>query len=246
MNTNTTNIRIGNWLFRWRSYLPLLFLIILLPAFSGFSYINKSHRYDYMWEIFCLIISFSGLLIRIYTVGYVPAGTSGRNEKAQKADSLNTDGLYSVMRNPLYFGNFFMYLGVIIFVHQWWVCPLYMFLFKLYYERIILSEEAFLKTKYGKTFDAYTEKTPAFLPNFKNWTSPILPFSFRNVLKREYPGFFGLIVSFTIMEMIGDYTVQGKIIFDPIWLVFFLFGLLVYITLRMLKKKTKLLHVKGR
>ncbi|MFH2064945.1 MAG: isoprenylcysteine carboxylmethyltransferase family protein [Pseudomonadota bacterium] len=246
MNITNKNLRIGNWLFRWRSYLPLLFLVILLPGFSGFSYINKSHRYDYIWEIICLSISFFGFAIRSYTIGFVPEGTSGRNEKKQKADSLNTDGIYSLMRNPLYFGNFFMYLGATMFVRLWWVSLIYILLFMLYYERIILAEEEFLKKQYGKIFDAYTDKTHAFIPSFSNWRPPKLPFSFRNILKREYPGFFGLITSFTIMEIIGDYIIFRKIIIDSLWAYFFLFGFLVYITLRTLKKKTKLLHVQGR
>jgi protein-S-isoprenylcysteine O-methyltransferase Ste14 len=239
-------VKIGNWLFRWRSYLPLLLLIVLLPGFSEFSYIKQSHRYDYIWEIACLFVSFFGFFIRCYTIGYVPEGTSGRNEKDQKADSLNTDGIYSLTRNPLYFGNFFMYLGATMFVRLWWVCLIYGLLFMVYYERIILSEEEFLKKKYGKKFDEYTDRTPVFLPSVKNWSPQNLPFSFRNVLKREYPGFFGLIASFTIMEIIGDFFIHNRIIIDSIWLVFFLFGLLVYITLRTLKKKTKFLHVKGR
>lgn len=246
MNLYRHQIKIGNRLFRWRSYLPLLFLVVLLPGFSEFSYIRQSHQYDYLWEILCLLISLFGFFIRCYTIGHVPEGTSGRNEKDQKADSLNTDGIYSLMRNPLYFGNFFMYLGATMFVRSWWVCLIYGLLFIIYYERIILSEEAFLKIKYGKKFDEYADRTPVFLPRFKGWAPQNLPFSFRNVLKREYPGFFGLIASFTIMEIIGDYIIHNRIIIDSAWLVFFLIGLLVYITLRTLKKKTKLLHVKGR
>jgi protein-S-isoprenylcysteine O-methyltransferase Ste14 len=109
-------------------------LVLLLPGFSEFSYIDQSHHYDYLWEILCLFVSFFGFFIRCYTIGYVPEGTSGRNEKNQKADSLNTDGIYSLMRNPLYFGNFFMYLGVTMFVRLWWVCLIYGLLFMIYTE----------------------------------------------------------------------------------------------------------------
>ncbi|MGC9453013.1 MAG: methyltransferase family protein, partial [Oceanipulchritudo sp.] len=48
-------------------------------------------------------------------------GTSGRNTKQQVAYSLNTTGFYSVVRNPLYLGNFFMYLGIALFTHHWWL-----------------------------------------------------------------------------------------------------------------------------
>lgn len=246
MDTNTTNIRIGSWLFRWRSYLPLIFLIILLPGFINYSYPKGSHVYDLIWEIFCLSISLFGFLIRCYTIGYVPSGTSGRDEKSKKAEALNTDGIYSVMRNPLYVGNFFMYFGVTMFPRLWWISLIYALVFLIYYERIILSEEIFLRDKFGKAFEDYTDRTPAFFPKFKCWQPPKLSFSFRNVLRREYPGFFGLIVSFNVFEIISDLIVHDRFVVDPIWGGLFILGLILYFTLRTLKKKTKVLHVEGR
>ena len=62
-----------------------------------------------------IIISFLGEAIRIFTVAYTPAGTSGRNTKQQLADTLNTTGIYSLLRHPLYLGNFFMFLDTFIF-----------------------------------------------------------------------------------------------------------------------------------
>jgi hypothetical protein len=63
---------------------------------------------------------------------------------------------------------------------------------------------------------------------------------------REYSGFFGVIATFTIMDMAGDYIVERKFVFDSVWMTILISGLLVYITLRTLKKKTRLLHVEGR
>ena len=114
-------VRVGNRLFRWRSYLPLLFVAVLIPGLWEFGYPKDSHIYDLIWEMICLSVSFFGFLVRCYTIAHVPKRTSGRNTKSQKADSLNNTGMYSLMRNPLYFGNFFMFLGVTLFVRLWWV-----------------------------------------------------------------------------------------------------------------------------
>jgi len=233
----------GAWLFRWRSYLPLAFIAVVIPAFREFSYPFGSHSYDLIWEMFCLAISLFGLLIRIYTIGHAPKGTSGRNTKRQVANTLNTTGLYSVTRNPLYLGNFFMMLGVTMFVQVWWVSLIYALAFWLYYERIIMAEEAFLKDKFGKDYENYLRRTPAFIPNFKLWQPPMHPFSLRRVLKCEFHGFFGVITAFTILEFVGDYVVKGSVVFDPVWVILFTFGLFVYITLRTLKKKRRLLDV---
>ena len=205
-----------------------------------------SHTYDIMWEMFCLSVSFFGLIIRAFIIGYTPRRTSGRNTKRQVADSLNQTGMYSITRNPLYLGNFFMILGVVMFAHHFWLTLVYAFGFWLYYERIIMAEEEFLLQKFGKQYEGYLKRTPAFMPNIKLWQKPESPFSFRTVLKREYSGFFGVIASFTALEFIGDYIVEDKIVFDPLWVGLFCFGLLVYLVLRTLKKTTRILHVKGR
>lgn len=240
------SVKSGRWLFRWRSYLPLVLVAIIVPEYEDFSYPFGSHTYQISWELFCFSISLFGLFIRAYTIGYTPKGTSGRNTKNQIAEKLNTTGIYSIIRNPLYVGNFFMMLGVVLLVRDGWVAMIYVLAFWLYYERIIMAEEAFLKTKFGKEYEDYAVRTPAFLPRTKLWKRPELTFSLRNVLKREYSGFFGVIAAFTILQYIGDFIVAGRLLLDYLWLSLFTFGLLVYVTLRTLKRKTKLLHVDGR
>src|SRR3954464_2686682 len=60
--------RSGNWLFRRRSYLPLLLLAILLPAVVRAEYPGGSQRKDRLWEATCLAISPSGFAIRVLAV----------------------------------------------------------------------------------------------------------------------------------------------------------------------------------
>ena len=240
------SVATGAWLFRWRSYLPLVLIAVIIPAFEKFSYPFGSHAYDLTWELLCFTISLAGLAIRGYTIGYAPAGTSGRNTKSQRAETLNTTGIYSITRNPLYLGNFFMMLGASMFVRVWWVSLIYLLAFGLYYERIIMAEESFLEGQFGRQYANYARRTPAFVPRFSLWRPNVIPFSFRNVLKREYSGLFGLIAAFTTLELIGDYRIEGRVVWDPVWVVLFLFGLLTYIVLRTLKKKTHWLRVEGR
>jgi len=61
----------GNWLFRWRSYLPLIMIVIVLLGMSYFEYPSHSEIYDDIWEIICLFISFLGVGIRFFTIGYI-------------------------------------------------------------------------------------------------------------------------------------------------------------------------------
>jgi protein-S-isoprenylcysteine O-methyltransferase Ste14 len=236
----------GNWLFRWRSYLPLLIIGIFLLALREYEYPGDSEYLDHLWEVFCLIISFFGLGIRIFTVGHTPKGTSGRNTKKQVADSLNTSGIYSVVRNPLYLGNFFMGLGIALFAHLWWLTLIYILVFWLYYERIIFAEEAYLRNKFGNEYLEWADMTPVFIPRFSQYKQAELPFSMRNVLRREYNGFFAAVIVMFLLEVVGDIFSQGAFDFDLGWILLVGISFALWIVLRSLKKYTRLLKVEGR
>ena len=237
----------GNKLFRWRSYLPLLFVVIIVSSLPHFSYPFDSHRFDQIWEIFCLIISFFGLFLRIITIGYTPKKTSGRNtKKGQVAEYLNTTGMYSIVRNPLYLGNFIIGLGFSIFLRLWWVSFIYTVLFIIYYERIIFAEEQFLTKKFKQQYIDWASKTPAFFPKFRQWQTPKLPFFFKKVLRKEYHGFFGIILVIFALEVASDIYLHNSFKFDLLWQCIVGFSVTVYAILRFLHKKTSFLKTPGR
>jgi protein-S-isoprenylcysteine O-methyltransferase Ste14 len=136
----------GTWLFRWRGFLPLVLIPLLLVALRHFRWPLDSFALHEAWEFACLGLSILGLAIRVMTVGYAPAKTSGRNTKRQVAAQLNTTGMYSIVRHPLYLGNFLIGFGVVLVQMVWWLPVLYILLFWLYYERIMFAEEAFFSS----------------------------------------------------------------------------------------------------
>jgi protein-S-isoprenylcysteine O-methyltransferase Ste14 len=236
----------GNWLFRWRSYLPFIAIGVFLLALRDYEYPGHSEQLDHIWEAICLVISFFGLGIRIFTIGYTPSGTSGRNTKKQVAETLNTTGIYSIVRNPLYFGNFFMGLGIALFANLWWLTLIYILVFWLYYERIIFAEEAYLRNEFGQTYLDWADKTPVFIPRFSNYRKAALPFSFKNVLRREYNGFFAVVVVMLLLEVVGDIYYQGAFDFDIAWIILVVISFVLWIVLRSLKKYTSVLNIEGR
>jgi len=236
----------GQWLFRWRSYLPLLFLVLCVPAFASYGYPFGSHTADLAWEFVCLSVGLFGLAIRCLVIGYAPKDTSGRNTKSQLAESLNTKGMYSLIRNPLYLGNFFMWAAPILLLHTWWLWGIYALAFVLYYERIIMTEEAFLSQKFGNDYGQWSSQTSAFFPRHLRWQKPDLPFSWKHVLRREYHGLFGLIAAMTAAEFVGDLCIHRSVIVDPIWAVIFIASTVFYLFVRFLAKCTHILHVEGR
>lgn len=236
----------GNRLFRWRSYLPLLLVILIIEAFHYFSYPFNSELLDNLWEVACILIGLAGLTIRGLTAGFAPTGTSGRNTKKQVADMLNTTGMYSVVRNPLYLGNFFVGLSAIAFLHVWWLSLIYLLLFVLYYERIIFAEEMFLRRKFGDAYIQWATQTPAFIPKLSLWRKPELAFSLRTVIRREYQSFYGLIVSLFLLEQAGEFFLNHGWSLDPMWLWIMASSTLFYVVCRFLHKRTTVLLDAGR
>jgi len=238
----------GSWLFRWRSYLPLLgipvFVISLRQA--GILESKFGDSVGDFWGICAIIISFLGLIVRCVTAGYAPRGTSGRNTKSQVAETLNTTGMYSISRNPLYLGNFIIVLGITLFVQVWWLALLVWFGFWLYYERIIFTEEEFLRRKFKDQFLEWAKKTPTIIPHFRNWKKPELSFSLKTVLRREFSTYFSIVTTFFSLEILTNLLTQRRFAVHNSWVIFFIISLVIYLIFFILKKKTKLLNVVGR
>ena len=140
--------RDGAFLFRWRSYLPLALLPVVAAALPESVRIEQAlgPQWSGLWTSLCLIVAFCGVALRAATVGFVPAGTSGRNTREQRADQLNTTGLYSLLRNPLYVGNFVGLMAWVGATGVWWLAMIAALAYALYIERIVAAEEAFLDT----------------------------------------------------------------------------------------------------
>jgi len=154
--------------------------------------------------------------------------------------------MYSLIRNPLYLGNFFVMAAPILFFHTWWLCLIFVFAFILYYERIIVTEEAFLSQKFGDDYTRWASQTPAFFPRRFCWLKPDLPFAWRHVLRREYHGLLALIVAMVTLEFLSDISVHRSPVIDPFWLTILVIGTVFYLFVRFFAKYTRLLHVKGR
>jgi protein-S-isoprenylcysteine O-methyltransferase Ste14 len=236
----------GSWLFRHRTYLPLVLIAIFIPCFTTFTYLGRSHFLNELWQGFCLAVSSLGLVIRIITVGRAPIGTSGRNTREQVANTLSTTGIYSVVRHPLYLGNYLIMIGFALWPHVWWLVVLTTCFYALYYERIMLAEEAFLRERFGEAFEKWACETPAFIPKFHGWKPSPVAFCWRTVAQREYNAFFLIISIFFLFDFVGDSIAEKNLHLDYLWFAVFVTGFIIFAILRGLKKRTKLLNVEGR
>lgn len=240
----------GIWLFRYRSVLPLFILLIgivlyLRSEIYPETFFLKQTAYEIYYEMFCLFISLFGLFIRIYTVGHTPQNTSGRNVKDQVAETLNTTGIYSVVRHPLYLGNLFMWLGPAMLTGNFWFIIAFCFFYWIYYERIMFAEEQFLRRKFGDQYTEWSKNVPAFFPNFKYFNKPDISFSWKKVLKKEKNGLAAVFLIFCAFNIAGE-LIKGEMNFNYFLIISCIVTLLMYVVLKYLKKKTNVLNEAGR
>lgn len=198
----------GDFLFKNRSYLPLIILVVGLAVYAYGKYTNTMCASTCCMEVYLyasLAVSLFGQLIRVLTVGYTPHNTSGRNtSEGQVAGEVNSTGIYSTVRHPLYLGNFFMWLGVAMITANAWFIVAFILFYMFYYERIMYAEEAFLRNKFDRGYLDWADRTPAIIPSFKNYEKSRYPFSLKKVLKMEKNG---LVATFTLFWLF-DYAGQ--------------------------------------
>lgn len=227
----------GASLFRHRDFLALFVFPAFVLSFIGVRYPYGSHKLGLLWEVLCFLISLLGFSIRVITSGTVPRGSSGRSTTQPKTDVLNTTGIYSIVRHPLYLGNYLILLGLALFPRTWFLPIIASFGFVLCYERIIFLEESFLENRFGDEFRSWAARVPAIVPRFTNYRPAQLPFSFKAVLQKEFYGLFGIVGSFFGLDLIEDLAARGRIQMDPLWTPLFTMGLLSFLAVRALKKR---------
>ena len=240
----------GIWLFRYRGVIPIFILIIGAALYArmklvpGDSLIERQ-PYEFYYELFCLLIGLIGLVIRAYTVGHTPRNTSGRNVERQIAETLNTTGIYSVVRHPLYLGNFFMWLGPALLTGHLWFILVFCLFYWIYYERIMYAEEQFLRKKFGDPYLKWSETVPAFIPRFRGFVKSDLSFSWKKVLKKEKNGFAALFLIFCAFDVAGE-IIQNQTDYNLVFLAGCAISVLAYLILKLLKTRTGVLNETGR
>lgn len=226
----------GNCLFKNRSFLPIGILLIGLVVFIQTVLLQEEAQCTIDYEIFCLSVSLLGLAVRIYTVGFTPNNTSGRNTKqGQVADQLNTSGIYGIVRNPLYLGNFFMWLGLALMTTEVWFIISFILFYWIYYERIVFAEEQFLERKFGAQYTNWATEVPAFIPNFSLFKNNDLTFSTKKVLLKEKNGLFAIFLIFTVFELFSE-TIKQHEHYNMIFIGGFIVTMSLYVVIKVIKK----------
>ena len=202
----------GNFLFRYRGLFPVPIVVFGVGAFAWTHWHGAFPWFEPGgWGAFvCYGVSLFGLLIRSVVVGHVPAGTSGRNTQSQVAETVNRDGLYATVRHPLYFGNYFMWLGCILMTQSVSIAIIVSLVFALYYERIMFAEESFVAGKYGKMYTDWAADVPAFFPRLTRYRPSTRSLNLRKVFRQEVNGLLMLTLVFTLFALILEWESSSQ------------------------------------
>jgi protein-S-isoprenylcysteine O-methyltransferase Ste14 len=180
----------GRTLFRFRSLTPVPVVFLLAWLLWRSRGVPSPLDGSVVWllgPLVCLV----GQALRFYVLGLVPEGTSGQGNVIEAA-VLNTKGPYAYVRNPLYVGNLLIVVGLLIVAHDPWVAAVALAFFFGEYFFIIRAEEAFLRNKFGATFDAWCNEVRRWVPRLSPAAGGQLRpggFDWKRALKKEHNPF---------------------------------------------------------
>ena len=235
----------GNVLFKYRGQIPVILFLMAIPVLYFTDYTYVSEGAVMIFTFVAITLSIAGFMVRSYAIGTTPKGTSGRNRDEQVAESLNTTGIYSIVRHPLYLGNYLMWIGIVVFSFNFYFIIIVSLLFWLYYERIMFAEERFLERKFGAAYLDWSKQVPAFIPAFSKFKKSLYPFSFKSVLRREYSGVAATAIGFTFIDVLRNYFLTGEIVWKLTSVYVTIAAILLALILRTLKHN-HLLDEEGR
>ena len=156
--------KLSRILFKYRSYTPIPFVIIMLIF----------HNASLTSILTGLLIALIGEGFRFWGVSY--AGSETRRTNEVGGSYLVISGPFAHLRNPLYLGNILIYTGIgIMSMALFPFLQIVAFLFFYFqYRVIIIGEEEYLHKTYGKQFEEFKQNVPRLIPR-------ITPYKAENV-----------------------------------------------------------------
>jgi protein-S-isoprenylcysteine O-methyltransferase Ste14 len=153
--TQDATTRVGGWLFRHRTSIPLPAAIAILtlrlaeaPPSAALVGIG-------------IAITVAGELIRLWGVHYIGAISRTRSDRL---GPLVAAGPFALVRNPLYVGNILLWVGFALAARLIWLAPVIFVLLALEYHAIVRWEETLLESRLGQAYRDYAARVPRWVP----------------------------------------------------------------------------------
>jgi protein-S-isoprenylcysteine O-methyltransferase Ste14 len=188
-----TTTRIGRWLFRYRTAVPLPIAIAVLTLRIG------ETAPDSRLLVAGMALTAAGELVRLWAVRHI--GTISRT-RSERLGPLVTSGPFALVRNPLYVGNIALWTGFAMAARLVWLAPAVIVLLGAEYHAIVRWEERLLESRLGETYRAYAARVPRWFPGSTRWTQSsnrVPVFSWRDTLFSERGTLVAIVVGYVLI-----------------------------------------------
>lgn len=138
---------------------PLIYIAVFLTAvlIQRFVPLNNSFFFTAASKVIGSAMLLIGLIFNIPALRQF-FKTKNTLIAIKPANSLQTSGIYSVSRNPMYISLLFFYIGLSFLIGNWWNFILFPLLILIVQEYVIKREEKYLVRKFGEEYIAYKTK----------------------------------------------------------------------------------------
>lgn len=152
--------RLGGWLFKRRSWIPvpIVLALLLIPG-------TASPRL--FWAGLALVVL--GEAVRLWAVHHI--GVISRT-RSDRLGPLVTTGPFARLRNPLYAGNVALWLGFTMIAGVAWLVPVVLFVLAIEYHAIVRWEEGLLTARIGAPYRTYLATVPRWVPLLQPGVTP--------------------------------------------------------------------------
>ncbi len=131
---------------RYRAFVGILSLFIVL-------YFAKPNAKSIAIGFFFIML---GTFFRAWASGYI-----------NKNNELATNGPYALSRNPLYFGNFILGVGIAIASSQLYCYIIFAIYYFLFFPALMVMENKRMRKKFGPEYEKWSKGLNSFFPVIK-------------------------------------------------------------------------------
>jgi protein-S-isoprenylcysteine O-methyltransferase Ste14 len=146
-------LKVGGWLFRQRTWLPLPIVaaLLLIPGSARSTAVAAAG----------VMTVLAGEALRLWAVRHI--GVISRT-RSDRLGPLVRSGPFALMRNPLYVGNLLLWIGFGISAGLLWFVPIIVIVLGAEYHAIVRWEEGLLEDRLGDSYRTYKAEVGRWLP----------------------------------------------------------------------------------
>lgn len=133
------------------------FIFFTIAMFFFPKFFTQNWIIDEALDALGIIFIMKGSLLRM-------AGRGHKKLHSKGGHRLTTTGPYSLVRNPMYLGTYFIGVGFVLVLWPWWALIIFSIIFYWRFNKQIVLEEGYLSKQFGDEYQNYCRKVPRLFP----------------------------------------------------------------------------------